>query len=315
MCEVAENAEALALAQKPNKLRQGFISLAETLLSSLSDVFPECESTARALHMFQTVIKGNETFEDEFVRRCQTLFKHHAHGIKTRDSEALFTLMESLEQLRDIDLREKWEDPDFAAESRDHLWQYVAALKTYADLYTAVPKNVMGRIESVAGSIGEKLTSGEMDLRNMDLGQIGQTLLADMSPEELEGFEGNLPDIYESLSEVASTIGGGGAGIDVGRLMEQLASQSGERGADAAEMLNGIDMTTVLQQLSSQMQTPHNGGAPSGVPAQLLQTMGPMMQAMRSSMQCTENGPELSSSQLTPTQSKQKRPPGKRGRR
>ena len=280
MCEVVESVDALALAQKPNKLRQGFITLAETLLSSISDVFPECESTETALHMFRTVVKGNETFEDEFIRRCHSLFKQHAQGLKAHDAEALFTLTENLEQLRDIDLREKWEDPDFSSESREHLWQYVAALKTYADLYTAVPKNVMGKIENVAGSIGEKLTRGELDLRNMDLGSIGQTLLADMSPEELEGFEGNLPDIYESLSEVASTIGGGGAGIDVSRLMEQLATQTGEHGAGAADALNGVDMTTVLQQLSSQMQPPGNSGAPPDI-GKLLQTMGPMMQAMR----------------------------------
>jgi hypothetical protein len=283
MCEVVDSADAVALAQKPNKLRQGFITLAETLLSSISDVFPECECTERALHMFLTVVKGNETFEDEFIRRCHVLFKQHAQGLKAHDAEALFTLMESLEQLRDIDLREKWEDPDFTAESRDHLWQYVAALKTYADLYTAVPKNVMGKIENVAGKIGEKLSRGELDLRNMDLGSIGQTLLADMSAEELEGFEGNLPDIYESLSEVAGTLGGGGTSIDVSKLMEQLASQTGELGPGAADALNGVDMTTVLQQLTSQMR-PSAGarGAPAVDVGQLLRTMGPMMQAIQS---------------------------------
>ena len=280
MCELPNASEALCQVQKPNKLRQGFISLAETLLSSIADVFPECENTEMALHMFRTVLKGNDCIEDQFIRRCQALFKQHSTGLKNHDVETLFTLLESLDQLRDIDMRDKWDDPDFAPESRDHLWQYVAALKTYADLYTAVPKNVMGKIESVAGCIGEQLSRGELDLRSMDLGKIGQTLLADLSSEELEGFEGKLPDIYESLSEVANAIGGGCAGIDMSALMEQLASQSGENGPTAAAALNGVDLTKVLQQLSSGMQPGNNKAAPLDAEA-LLRAMAPMLQAVK----------------------------------
>jgi len=258
-------------APKNNKLRQGFVTLAETLLESISDVFPECQNTESVLRIFRAVVKGNETIEDKFIRRCQAVFKEQAEGIKSKNSEALFAVVESLDHLRDMDLREKWQDPDFTEESRDHLWQYVAALKTYADLYTAVPKNVMGKIESVAGNIGEQLARGELDLRNMDLGSIGQNLLADLSAEELSGFEGNLPEIYESLSEVAGSLGGGhGAGIDIAGLMEQLSRQTGEAGGGR------VDMTQVLQQLSS--QAPPGGGVDM---SNLMQVMGPMMQAMQ----------------------------------
>ena len=169
-------------------------------------------------------------------------------------------------------------------ESRDHLWQYISALKTYADLHTSVPKNVMGKIEEVAGSIGEKLTRGELDMHNMDLGTIGQHLLSNMSPEEIAGFEGKLPDIYESLSEVANTIGGGsgGAGIDIASLVQQLSNQTGEHDAGTTGGLNGVDMSTILQQLSSQMRPSSHQGAPAPVDVgQLLQTMGPMLEAMR----------------------------------
>ena len=259
-------------APKNNKLRQGFITLAETLLESISDVFPECQNTESVLRIFRAVVKGNEIIEDKFIRRCQAVFKEQAEGIKNKDPKALFAVVESLDQLRDMDLREKWQDPDFAEESRDHLWQYVAALKTYAALYTAVPRNVMGKIESVAGTIGEQLARGELDLRNMDLGSIGQNLLADLSAEELSGFEGNLPEIYESLSEVAGSLGAGhGAGIDIAALMEQLSQQTGEAGGGGR-----VDMTKVLQQLSS--QAPPGGGVDM---SNLMQMMGPMMQAMQ----------------------------------
>lgn len=278
-----EDCQTLVLAgQRPNKLRQGFISLAETLLESVSDVFPECQNTEAVLRIFRTLVKGNDVFEDQFIRRCQTLFKQHAAGVKDKNAETLFKIVENLEHLRDIELREKWEDPDFTQESRNHLWQYVAALKTYADLYTAVPKEVMGKIESVAGRIGEQLSKGELDLKNMDLGAIGQNLMSNLTPEELAGFEGNLPDIYASLSDVAGALGGAaGANIDLAAMMEQLSKQTGEGGG------SGLDMAQVLQQMSSQMPPATGGG--NGAPAvdisQLMQAMAPMLQNIQQSGQ------------------------------
>lgn len=275
----SEELLASSLASKPNKLRHGFVSLAETLLSSISDVFPECSSTQSVLMLFRTMVKGNETVEDRFIRRCHALFREHAAPLKERDPEALFNVVESLDYLRDIDLREKWEDPDFAQESRDHLWQYISALKTYSDLYSAVPANVMGKIENVAGSLGEQLTRGELDLTSMDLGSIGQGLLADLSPEELAGFEGSLPDIYQSLSEAAGSLGGGAgaSGLDIQALIAQLATQSGEGGLPAAA--GQVDMARVLQQL--QTQGPPGACAPDL--SQMMQALGPMLQSAQSS--------------------------------
>ena len=274
---LSDPADVVSLANKPNKLRQGFVSLAETLLSSISDVFPECQSTQSVLMLFQTMVKGNEAVEDRFIRRCHALFREHGMPLKERDPEGLFSVVESLEYLKDIDLREKWEDPDFAQESRDHLWQYIGALKTYSNLYSAVPQNVMGKIETVAGTIGEQITRGEVDLTSMDLGSIGQGLLANMSPEELANFEGSLPEIYQSLSDAAGSLGGaaGGSGLDLQGLMAQMAAQSGEGGAPAG---GTVDMARVLQQLHA--QAPPGAGTPDL--SQMMQALGPMLQSVQS---------------------------------
>ena len=280
MCEVPEHTEIEQLTAKPNKLRQGFIGLAETLLSSISDVFPECSDTQNTLQIFRSVVKGNDEFEDVFIRRCQVLFQQHAEKLAVKDAEALFSIVEGLDFLRDINLRDKWEDPDFAAESRDHLWQYVSALKTYADLYSSVPKEVMGKIENFAGKISQQLTDGELDLRNLDIGNIGQELMKNLSPEELEGFQGNLPQIFESLSEVANSMVPGSTGMDLTSLMQQIAQQTGEGDADSSH--NGIDVTSILQQFSTQIR-PNDNNSPTDV-NQFLQTMGPMLQAMQASL-------------------------------
>ena len=264
--------ESIALPRdQPNRLRHGFISLAETLLESIADVFPECDNTAMVLRVFRSVVKGSDTMQDTFIRRCHSIFKQHGDGIKDRDPEALFKIVESLEYIRELELRDKWEDPDFTVESRDHFWQYVSALKTYADLYAAVPEKVMGKIENVAGALGQQLQSGQLDLANMDLGSIGKNLLADLSPDEVAGFEGSLPEIYQSLSEVAGGLGGGMGGIDMAALMQQLTQQT-------VSNPNGkVDMTRVMQQLASQMP-PQSGG---GDMAQMMQAIGPVLQALQ----------------------------------
>jgi len=274
------------LPQQSNKLRQGFIKLAEALLESIADVFPECENTASVLSIFRSIIKGNDAFEDKFIRRCYTLFKEHSVGVKNHDCESLFTIMDSLDHLRDMDLREKWEDPDFLPESREHLWQYVTALKTYADLYAAVPKNVMGKIESVAGELGDQLARGKLDLKNMDISAIGQNLLSDLTPEELTNFEGNLPEIYESLSHVAGTMGSGqGANLDIASLMQQLSQQTGETlvsggGADCAQQSANVDMSKIFQTVATQMPGRVDGVGGNVDMAQMMQALGPLMSAI-----------------------------------
>jgi hypothetical protein len=261
-------------ARRSNKLRQGFVSLAETLLESIGDVFPECEHTVAVLRIFRSVIKGSDAIEDRFIRKCHAAFKKNAEGIKTRAAESLFLLVESIEHLSEIDLREKWEDPDFTQESKDHLWQYIATLKTYADLYVAVPANVLGKIECAAGSLGDQLLSGQLDLRSVDIGAIGRDIMANLSAEDISGFEGNLPDIYDCLSGVTSSLGGAqGGSIDIPELMRLLSQQIGEGpGGDAS-----VDMTQVLQ-----MAAARAGGQGASVDtAQLLQTLAPLLSAMR----------------------------------
>ena len=264
MAEVVPTAEC----RRNNKLRQGFVSLAETLLESISDVFPECEQTRTVLRIFRVVIKGNVGLEDGFIRRCHAAFKKNSEGIKAQSADALFLIVESLEHLSEIDLREKWEDPEFTHESKAHLWQYVATLKTYADLYTAVPPNVLGQIETAAGRIGEQFLNGQLDLKSVDIGALGRDIMANLSPEDVARFEGSLPEIYESIANVSRSLGGAeGAKIDIAALMQQLSVQMGEM------QEGGVDMSKVLQAVASNGQ---------GVDiAQLLQTVSPLLSAMR----------------------------------
>lgn len=278
-----ENAEVrVPTAAQTNKLRQGFITLAESLLESIADVFPECDNTHAVLRIFRALIKDQAELEDKFVWRCHALFKEYADGIQSQDPDTLFIILEQLDHLRDINLREKWEDPDFTDDSKANLWQYVSALKTYADLYTAVPKNVMSKIETVAGTLGDQLVKGELDLKNMDIGALGQNLLSDLSPEELSHFESKLPEIYSSLSQVAGSLGGAnGANLDLAALMKQISEQDGTGDGLAP---GKVDMTNIIQKLATQMPPGAMGGPAGNIDVtQMMQTMAPLVTAMTAS--------------------------------
>jgi len=227
-------------ASQPHRLRQGFVGLVESLLRSVAEVFPECAATEEAVHLFGALVKGDEAREDAFIRQCGAALREHGDALQRRDDAGLFAVADSMSILKPLDLRKKWADPDFTQESKAHLWQYLASLKTYADLYCALPTSVMGKIERVADSIGERLRSGSLDLASMDIAGLGNELLGQLSPEELRNFEGSLPQIYDSVSQVAASVASqaGLAQLDVGALMKGLveAQKPGEAPDVAAVM-------------------------------------------------------------------------------
>jgi hypothetical protein len=258
--------DADAAATQPNRLRQGFVALAETLLRSVAEVFPECEATEAALQLFSVAVKGDEAAEDDFVRRCAALFGKHAAALQRKEDAGLFAIADSLSILRDVDLRSKWADPGFTQESKEHLWQYLLALKTYAELYCALPCAVMGKIERVAGGIGERLRSGELNLASMDIATIGNELLGQLSQEELRDFEGGLPRIFESISQVASSVAAqaGHSDFNVEALMRTLVESQQQDGAEQSA-------ASVLQAMGGLLAP---GGASAGGIEQLLGLVG-----------------------------------------
>lgn len=266
---------------QPNRLRQGFISLAEALLQSVAEVFPECDSTETAGRLFGTLIKGDAACEDDFIRQCAKHLRKHAADLKERKEEALFAVADALAVLRDLDLRTKWADPGFTPESKEHLWQYLTALKTYAELYCAVPTGIMGKIENVAGDIGDRLRAGELNLVQMDIAGIGNELLGQLSQDELQNFESNLPSIYGCISEVANSVAAqaGRPDIDIGELMKTVVESQGSG--------EGVDVAAVLQRVGAVLAPGATGRRDAPGADQMLsmlQNMGPMLQQLQGAM-------------------------------
>ena len=158
---------SLETKEQPNKLRQGFVSLTESLLRSVAEVFPECEATEAALTLFCTFLKGDPKREDQLIRRCAKVFQEKSQSLKQREEAALFEVVDSLGFLGELNFQSKWSDPGFTEDSKANFWQYLQSLKTYAELYCALPTTVMGKLEKVAGGISERIRSGDLNLNSL----------------------------------------------------------------------------------------------------------------------------------------------------
>jgi hypothetical protein len=240
----AANANANA-GSNPEKLRQGFVMLAESLLKSVAEVFVECNECEEALELFGTFVRGNPRREDEFIRLCRGLFQTESEGLAARDPEAIFRVADGISVLKTLRLRSKWEDPEFNDASKEHFWQYLQALDTYAGLYCAVPPAVLGRIETMATVLGGQLQSGSLDLSRLDISQLGQQLMGSLSAEELQQFEGSSANIFASISKVASVLQRQtGTNFDVDDLMRRLGDLQGAEGG-------ALDVASVVQQIGA----------------------------------------------------------------
>ena len=268
------------LGGSPEKLRQGFVALAESLLTSLVEVFPECDTLDAGLQLFSRLIKGDAEKETAFIRECHAVLHRHGEALKNQEEEALFLAAEEMPLLRSVNLRQKWADPGFQEASKKHFWQYLTSLKIYADLFCSVPSEVLGKIETLASGLSRKLQGGEMDLMKLDVREIGNELLGQLSAEEVKAFEASLPSIFSSISEMASSVcskAGGtqldpeaimkvllekqqdGSSLDVGSIMQSLGGALPLAGMQSPEAM--ASMMQLLGQVGAQGAAPRGPGA------------------------------------------------------
>lgn len=265
---------------QPARLREGFIALTESLLSSLAEVFPECDDLDAGIQLFNRLIKGDERSENAFIQECHGTFSKHSERLKEEDEEVLFKIANEMPLLKSIDFRSKWTDPGFEEKSKKHFWQYLSSLKLYADLYCAVPTGILGKIETVASSLSCKLQDGELDLSKLDVREIGDSLLGQLSKEELKSFEDSLPSIFSSVSDIASNLSTklGGGQIDPEKMMSTLLERQKQGGP--------LDVTSILQNIGTSMPL----SSPDGL-VSMMQMLGVPEASTRAPLALAEGPP------------------------
>ena len=98
------------------------------------------------------------------------------------------------------------------------VWEYFKQLVQYAgmiDMYSKCPPGMLASISGIAGGLITKLQGGEMDLNSLNPIQLGQMMIKDMNPDDLEGFGNAILEggnIDSMMSIMQSTLGGMGGG-------------------------------------------------------------------------------------------------------
>jgi hypothetical protein len=81
------------------------------------------------------------------------------------------------------------------------------------DMYSKCPPGMLDAISGVAGGLISKLQSGDMDINSLNPVQLGQMMIKDMNPDDLEGFGNAILEggnIDSMMSIMQSTLGGMG---------------------------------------------------------------------------------------------------------
>ncbi len=115
-------------------------------------------------------------------------------------------------------------------EIKNTVWEYFKQLVQYAgmiDMYSKCPPGMLDAISGVAGGLISKLQSGDMDLNSLNPVQLGQMMIKDMNPDDLEGFGNAILEggnIDSMMSIMQSTIGGmGGSQADlISKMFEKM---------------------------------------------------------------------------------------------
>lgn len=92
-----------------------------------------------------------------------------------------------------ISSKEKFSDCSTSVQAT--VWEYLKNLVQYSNMlnmYKKCPSGVLSSISAAAGGIVSKLQSGEMDMNSLNPLAIGQAMMKDLKPEELESFGNSL---------------------------------------------------------------------------------------------------------------------------
>lgn len=206
-----------AAAQDANPI-EDFFTLMKTLLSAIKNVFPECVKTEEALAQMEFIDASNMApMKETMIRKYYASIKDHIKDCVAKHDGVIMTA--DIEMLNTIDIRTKWADPEFDAESKDVLWGYINSLNYLACLYVeSTPEEVQG-IAAAASRLAE---SAQFDIS--EDGNVSFNIKAFQSLLGSESAQGDLSQIMDGMGPLMGAMNGTSGGA-AGGLQAFLSSQ------------------------------------------------------------------------------------------
>lgn len=217
------------------QLVQHFIDLLKQLLQSVSVSFPECKATKNKLAQLESFGAISQVRE-EIIRTWHNEMKDLYTFVETRNIAELRKAKVSL--MDELSIWTKYDDPEFNDESKEVLMQYIQELNSYARTYSSIPKGLMSKIDNKARALMKDVESGKFDPTKIDIVSLGQSLAADLSPDDLNDLVSNYDQILKGLNgmgDVKQMMAGmnlpgmAGTGLDMQQIMASLQMIPGSK--------------------------------------------------------------------------------------
>ena len=132
-----------AASAKPDP-KEEFFQLTKTLITAVKNVFPECAKTQEALDQLTFIETSNMgAAKDMLIRKWYETMKPYVEQCVQKNDNVL--LRAEIDILDKLDIKPKWNDPDFDQESKDIMWEYINTLNYLSCLYSeSSPEEVQG---------------------------------------------------------------------------------------------------------------------------------------------------------------------------
>ena len=145
-------------------------------LVELHKTFPEEKGIKKMMTSFDVLKTSNPRLVvDAFMKGVSP----YADKISAKDETFLLKEIETIEFLKDLDIKSYWER--MSANTKSATWQYLQTLYMLGTTIVSIPDDTLKMIEGIAKDCADKMQSGD--------GQIDQDALMKM----MGGMLGNLP--------------------------------------------------------------------------------------------------------------------------
>ena len=145
-------------------------------LVELHKTFPEEKGIKKMMTSFDLLKTTNPRLVvDGFMKGVSP----YADKISAKDETFLLKEIETIEFLKDLDIKRYWEK--MSANTKSATWQYLQTLYMLGTTIVSIPDDTLKMIEGIAKDCADKMQSGD--------GQIDQDALMKM----MGGMLGNLP--------------------------------------------------------------------------------------------------------------------------
>lgn len=163
-----------------------FIQSLLNLLDGFEEVFPECNKVKSSQHKIRRFVFGSES-EYSAARAAIVVQEWSLHmpvlveACATRSLDRIWH--QPIRFINDLDLRTKWQDASFDAESREAFFTYLDQLNRLASTVDqgALPSLVTEQVQQVTAETAQRILAGDTSFSNADIMSFTQNALAQMT--------------------------------------------------------------------------------------------------------------------------------------